>query len=1210
MGLQLIPISLIVLSAFYAGVGLLIWRRRPGLAVTPFAWVMFSVAVWSLGYGLEFLAPTLSGKILWSKIEFFGIASVAVFLFSFSAAYTGRSKLLSIRNQIFLWVAPSITLIFTWTNSFHHLIWKETTIGTLGGLSFMAADFGNWFWVHTVYSYTLVILACGFLVIEVARSPRPYNFHAGIVLLGILFPWAGSFLYLSETVLSGIDITPFSFLPMVFLMAWGILRYHLLGILPTAPAMILHKLQDGVVVTDVRKRILYLNNAAEQLLQTTADKAIGQPLGSVRAECLETVQRLIEQKKESVEQVFKLNGQNKFFDVRISHLSESEWGANSTDTSYLLLFRDIHQRKQVELNLQRREAIMGALNLASQQFLQATAWEANIPAFLERIGQAAEFGRAYVFQNYNGPDGQIFTSQCYEWTAPDIEPQINNQAFQHIPVQNIGPANWNAKLSQNQMVAVRVQEIPKSERAPFVDRGVRSIVIAPIFVEKRWWGLLGLEEYETGREWSQAELDAIQAAAEIFSASEIRTRNENILRRRQRTLNMLHEIVVSALQTSDRRSMAQTIVKNLIQLFDADGCFLSLWDAETPKIIPFAAHGLHSEAYLSLTLEPGELTLTASALADGRTLIIKDVSNTPYLSKRIAELLPFRSTLVLPLIAGEKKMGAILLAYLETHQFQPEEISLGEQAASLIALTLEKFQAVESAKKQAEESEMLRKAGAAIASTLRSEEAIDRILEQLSLVIPYDSASVQLLRDSELEIVGGRGWENPEAILGMRFPIPGDNPNTVVLETGEPYIIADAPKTYSGFRNSKSHNRIRSWLGVPLIVRGEVTGLLAIDSKKPDYFTMEHVKSTVTFADQVAITLENARLFEETQKRLRDQIILRNAGTIISSALDKNIILTRLAEQLSMAIDATSAYISEYDEKMEEYTVIAEYFSANASKEEKVSDLGITNPIIQDNDELKFLERMKSGQYGVVSHVDDPELSTTEREQMQQYGAKSILYVPLTIKDQLIGFAELWESRHKRSFSTEEINLCLLLSQQTAIAIENARLFEEVQNLALTDALTDLYNRRGLSEVGLLEFARSRRMNRAFSVIMIDIDHFKLVNDEHGHPVGDQVLQALASYLRGSTRDIDIVGRYGGEEFAFFLPGSDVNATTEMAERLRTNVENTIFETDAGDLRITISLGLAESGENTPDIETLVARADQALYIAKHKGRNRVVVGR
>lgn len=959
----------------------------------------------------------------------FGIANVSVFLFSFSAAYTGRNNLLTTRNQVLIHIIPTITVLLAWISPYHSLIWETTTIGKSGTLTFLAADFGSWFWVQVAYSYTLTLLAAVFLVLEVIRSPKPYNIQAGIVLLGIMFPWLGSFLYLSGTVLPGIDLSPFAFAPTVILLAWGVLRYRLLGILPMAPSMILHELQDGVVVMDARKRILYLNNLAEQLLQTTAEDAIGQPLESVQATRPDTLQRLTEQKEPYIEQEFTLNGQKRFYDIRILQLSTEEWGTHDTNASCLILIRDVHQRKQAELSLQRREAIMGAINQASQQFLRAAAWETKIPTFLEHIGRAADVGRTFVFQNYEEQDGQVFTSQCYEWTASGVEPQIDNPSFRHIPIQDIGPVSWHSELGQGKLITARVWEFPETGQTAFIKRGVRSIVIVPIFVEQRWWGFFGLEDHAIERKWSQAELDALQAAAEIFSASEVRARNENTLRRRQRTLNLLHEIVVSALQTSDRRSMAQTIVNNLGNLINSDGCFLSIWDEAGEKFTPLAAYGPYSNVYLSLTAEPGEPTLTTSALAAGHTLIIDNIANTPFLSSRIAALLPFRSAMALPLIAGQKKLGAILFAYTDAHKFQLEEISIGEQAAGLIALTLEKFHAVEEASKRAEESEILRKAGAAVAATLHSGEAIDRILEQLYLVIPYDSASVQLLRENELEIVGGSGWANPEEVLGLRFPVPGDNPNTVVLQTGKPYILGDAVKTHSSFKEDGPHKHIRSWLGVPMIVRGQIIGLLAIDSTQLNYFTPNNVKIATTFADQVAI------------------------------------------------------------------------------------------------------------------------------------------------------------------------------------ALENARLFEEVQNLALTDALTGLYNRRGLFEIGHIEFSRSLRLKRSFSVIMLDIDHFKAVNDRYGHPVGDQVLQFMASELRSAVREADIVGRYGGEEFAIFLSGSDGKGAMELAQRLRGTIEKTLFYVEENEIGITISLGVAEYNENNPNLETLFARADQALYVAKHQGRNRVAMG-
>ena len=132
-----------------------------------------------------------------------------------------------------------------------------------------------------------------------------------------------------------------------------------------------------------------------------------------------------------------LDGQKKNFDIRVFPLTSKEWGAHNPDSSHLIIFRDIHERKQVELNLKRREAIMEALNQTSQKFLRTSNWEAHIPEFLERIGQAAEVGRAYVFQNYEGKNGAIFTSQCYEWTDPEVGPQVDNTAYRQIPIQNM-----------------------------------------------------------------------------------------------------------------------------------------------------------------------------------------------------------------------------------------------------------------------------------------------------------------------------------------------------------------------------------------------------------------------------------------------------------------------------------------------------------------------------------------------------------------------------------------------------------------------------------------------------------------------------------------------------------------------------------------------------------------------------------------------------
>lgn len=166
-----------------------------------------------------------------------------------------------------------------------------------------------------------------------------------------------------------------------------------------------------------------------------------------------------------------------------------------------------------------------------------------------------------------------------------------------------------------------------------------------------------------------------------------------------------------------------------------------------------------------------------------------------------------------------------------------------------------------------------------------------------------------------------------------------------------------------------------------------------------------------------------------------------------------------------------------------------------------------------------------------------------------------------------------------------------------------------LERLAASDPLTDLPNRRTLDEQIFLAMERSRRTGQALSVIMLDLDHFKQINDAHGHQVGDEALRQVAEILRGRRRVTDLVARYGGEEFVWVLPGAGTDAAVEVAEWLRRTIEESTLETQRGAIRLTISAGVstydpAAHGRISPEV--LLETADQALREAKDKGRNRV----
>jgi diguanylate cyclase (GGDEF)-like protein len=176
--------------------------------------------------------------------------------------------------------------------------------------------------------------------------------------------------------------------------------------------------------------------------------------------------------------------------------------------------------------------------------------------------------------------------------------------------------------------------------------------------------------------------------------------------------------------------------------------------------------------------------------------------------------------------------------------------------------------------------------------------------------------------------------------------------------------------------------------------------------------------------------------------------------------------------------------------------------------------------------------------------------------------------------------------------------------KQSETALRNA--LEEVERLAITDSLTGLYNHRHLFELAGRELQRARRYQLPLSVMMVDIDEFKRVNDTYGHAMGDQVLQGIAECCRKELREVDVIGRYGGDEFVALLPETGLSAACQVAERLRKSIAERMIDTKAGRITVTASLGIAVLDDEHPTPESLLDRADQALYVAKQNGRNRI----
>jgi diguanylate cyclase (GGDEF)-like protein len=322
-----------------------------------------------------------------------------------------------------------------------------------------------------------------------------------------------------------------------------------------------------------------------------------------------------------------------------------------------------------------------------------------------------------------------------------------------------------------------------------------------------------------------------------------------------------------------------------------------------------------------------------------------------------------------------------------------------------------------------------------------------------------------------------------------------------------------------------------------------------------------------------------ARLDELKRERARLQDAVRRIGESVASNLDREALLDVVLEAALDGVAATGGRAT-----------------------------------VRADDGMDLIERGRAGTLdgfsAVIGLAEQQALETGAPAEASADDASALAY-PLRASesgDRVLGLIAV--ARRGRPFEKGDRELFAYLAGQAAVSIENVDLHEVVQRQAVTDELTGLFNHRRFQEVIDQEVGRSRRFGHDLGLIMLDIDHFKAVNDTYGHQQGDLVLREVARVLRESSREIDEPARYGGEELAVALPQTDLEGAYQFAERVRTALEALrIPRLDGanGDLRVTASFGAAAIPGAGEDTGSLIAAADAALYEAKRAGRNRTV---
>jgi len=474
------------------------------------------------------------------------------------------------------------------------------------------------------------------------------------------------------------------------------------------------------------------------------------------------------------------------------------------------------------------------------------------------------------------------------------------------------------------------------------------------------------------------------------------------------------------------------------------------------------------------------------------------------------------------------------------------------------------------------------------------EELLAEVLERARELIGFEHAAVMLLDEESgrltVEHLSGYGDQAEEirrTSLASGQGLAGwAAANRESVRVGD---VSQDPRYVSGLEEAQSN------LAVPLIIGNRVAGVINVESERLDAFTPEHEKMLTVLGTHAALGI----LTFQTQAALRQRIdqlsALYRISNMASQAGALGATLNSMLEIAAEVLPQGEAAILLLDESNKTLRVAAGqgYQSAVRFLEIPVGQ-GITG---------------RCAQTGVTQVVHDIDGLEDEEAYIPGVpGARSEVAVPLIADGMIIGVFNA-ESVQPHAFNDEHVQTLTVIARQAAEVIRSAQLLQETRRLAVTDALTGLFNRRHFNQQLEENVSRAARYDEPLALIFLDVDHFKSVNDRFGHHAGDRCLQALARTLRENVRDSDQIARIGGEEFAVLLIRADRELALSIAERLRDRIDDLIIEEDPPlPVHLTASLGIAFFREDGDDPRSLMRSADRALYTAKRLGRNRVVI--
>lgn len=908
----------------------LIWQVIPGIILlgiglyiqsrpvkkresNAFSLLMFGGSLWAFANAIQLITPDLGWQRFWNGVTYFGIMTVPTSWFLLSVKLTGFFRERIEKIEKFLWVVPAVLYLTLLTSGFHKLFFTVFQTTAVGGYAALENNYGPLFYVHTAYSYLLIVSGIVMLAVSLIAKFKQYGVQAYGLIVGVLAPLIGNAYFLFGSPPPGFpDPTPIIFTVTGIAFAWAIFGGHILEVVPLAHESIVRKLSTGVMILDADKNIRDINDAAREMLGLTSQMYAGDPLATLVEKNMEVALVINEALDSSVlgdkEIQVAFPATHRTFDVHISHIGD---GAENT-TGWLIQFNDISSEKLAEENIIATQKTMRAI----LDTLQDSFFEADIngvityanKAFITSLGfshwedvQGKNFRNftdrksvRYIFEkfkilyetrqalkpfeyNYRTRDGRVYIGETTVSPIMDGDQVVGSRGL----IRNI-TARVKAEreiLEQKDMLDSLLQQSPIA--MVINDKSNKITRVNPAF-EK----LFGFSHEEVlGKS-----LDDFLPPEDMDDNSS-KTSNANVLKatasvRKRKTKDgalLDVEIFNTPFHVGGERFGYLVFYNDITERLKTQA------DLENSQSSYFAVLETLQDPYFE-ALPSGYLTYVNQAFANFAQYSRNEIIGIHF--RKITASRSIRVTMekfIEMYESGEpipsfeffyrRKDGAELPSEIVVSPIVENgrivgargiirDISVRVEAEEILR------QAKEAAESRAGELSAINHVAEQVSHSLDLKDILGTVCHELTNIFEIRNAGIGLLTPdkSQLEIVAFRAI-NPEeeSALGLFLPVEGNTSSMEVIQSKKTVFIQDAqidPRTSSISDLSKTRGT-RSIMIVPLLVRGEAIGTIGMPAKDPEHvFTDEEIQLAETIASQIASAVDNAQMHAKTESAL------------------------------------------------------------------------------------------------------------------------------------------------------------------------------------------------------------------------------------------------------------------------------------------------------------------------------------------------------